>query len=207
MSNSDAEWIAAIVDGWAELEPFPQEVKTAESGLELDDGGIPLDMVFGPIVSGEARWTTIPSTVTEAEVVAFEHLLGGPLPPLFHLYLTCRHHLVQHLFGDPVLLWPTLPSDAQLLRLSSLVEGNAVLVRHGYAPFAQYAEGYGVLSFDLRRRTADGECPVVGHEIDRIDADLRGGDPGRADLERLATLYHPSARAFFASRQAGRPPR
>ncbi len=50
---------------------------------------------------------------------------------------------------------------------------------------AQYAEGDGVLSFDLRRCTADGDCPVLGHEIDRIARPPRG-DHGRADLGRLA---------------------
>ncbi|MCA9584770.1 MAG: hypothetical protein KC657_05375 [Myxococcales bacterium] len=202
MSDSDRAWIAALIEQWAATDPFPREVKTPESGLEPDDGGVPMDMVSGPIGPDGARWRAIPSTVTEARLAALESRLEGMLPPLFRLYLTSWHHLVQEIPGDPNLLWPSLPSDAALSRLSALIDGNGCLVRNGYAPFARYAEGDGVLSFDLRRRATDGDCPVVGHEIDRIEQDLRGVEPSRADLERFATSFHPSARAFFEARQA-----
>jgi hypothetical protein len=194
-------WLARVVEEWASAWRSPMEVKTKESGLELEDSGVPLDMVDGEIGPAGARWKAIPSRVTEGDIALVEAALAAPLPRLFRIYLRSRHHLVGELPGRPALLWSELPSDAPLHPLSTLIRGNTPLVKAGYGPFARFDEGDGVLSFDLKTRTEDDDCPVVAHDIDQLMSTFDDLDAiRRADLESFATPIYPSFRALLRDR-------
>jgi hypothetical protein len=144
----------------------------------------------------------LPSTVAEADVARLEEPLPGPFPLLFRAYLTTRFVLGMDWFD-----LPDLPSDNPLGELEAAMHGWSSLWDAGYVCFADDAEGgTGPLCFDLGARLADGDCPVVLFDHDRL-RDL--GDAGCRDRDRVTPLAeprHPSFREMLRRVLLDRPP-
>ncbi|WP_172253275.1 SMI1/KNR4 family protein [Saccharibacillus deserti] len=118
-------------------------------------------------------WQPVPSTIADREIDELEARIGAAFPPSFRAVLLADH-LVSwtsagladgeggYVGGCMSFSLPTLATD---LRLSGL-EANAAenwgrLIEAGYLPFAIGEDGQGPVCFDLERRGADGDCPVV----------------------------------------------
>ena len=167
-----------------------------------DAGGVPPDMVAGPIdAEGWVPWRMLPSTVAEADVARLEEALPAPFPPLFRAYLTARFTLGMDWFD-----LPNLPSDHPLGELETAMNRWPALWDVGYVCFADNAEGgAGPLCFDLRNRLPDGDCPVVLFDQERLHG-LGEGCRERDRVEALAEPRYPSFREMLRSVLLQRPP-
>ncbi|GGO04536.1 SMI1/KNR4 family protein [Saccharibacillus kuerlensis] len=118
-------------------------------------------------------WKPVPSTIADEEIGELESRLNAKFSPAFRAVLQA-YHLVSwtsagmadgeggYTGGCMSFSLPTLTTE---LRLSG-VEANAAqdwgrLIEAGYLPFAIGEDGQGPICFDLERRGADDDCPVV----------------------------------------------
>src|SRR5262245_32898195 len=66
-----------------------------------EDAGVPTVMQVGEVNGdGWVEWRVLPSTLTDAEVTAFETEFGIQLPPLFRVYLLARFQLFDQVHSD-----------------------------------------------------------------------------------------------------------
>jgi hypothetical protein len=139
----------------------------------------------------------LPSTLTEIEVVAVEHLLGVQFPPSFRAYLLARFHLIDQChaasFQNQLVCWPCVPSRQSFDPVVRYVRSWRALLGAGYIPFAQWGDGWGPMCFDTARRAPDGECPVVwmDHEL------LHGPLHHRSHVEPLARPLYANSREMI----------
>jgi hypothetical protein len=124
--------------------------------------GVPDGMKVGaPSKSGWSEWIAIPSPITQSDLLSIEHSIGSPLPPLFARYLTYKCVLMTN-FG--ILSLPEIRCDQPLKGLNSffgLMETQPYWRSNGYVPFGDDGDDYGILAFDMKRPTSDGDYPVM----------------------------------------------
>jgi hypothetical protein len=121
-------------------------------------------------LEGWALWKIIPSTLSEADVVALEVEFSVRFPPLFRAYLLAAFHLFnqvhsrKHILSNgsgQLILNTPVPSDQPLEPLRSLINAWRPVDSAGYVAFAQWGDGWGAMCFDMSNRHPDGDCPVV----------------------------------------------
>lgn len=135
------------------------------------DAGVPPEMQVGEInEDGWVEWRVLPSTLTEADVIAVEKEFGMTFPPLFRAYLLARFQLFDQVHScryDQQIFMTDTPAGKPLQPLRDLMKSWRPLIDAGYIPFAQWGDGWGPMCFDSVNRRADGECPIVwmDHEL------------------------------------------
>jgi hypothetical protein len=165
------------------------------------DAGVPPEMRVGEVnAEGWVEWRVLPSTLTEADVVAVEKEFGVRFPPLFHAYLLARFHLFDQVksrrHNQQVFMTAT-PAGQPLTPLRRLLSSWQPLIGAGFVPFAQWGDGWGPMCFDSARQAADGECPIVWMDHEALIP--LGSERCRA-RESVLPLVHPlyaSCREFL----------
>lgn len=119
-----------------------------------DDSISPSDDWFG--------WKAIPSTVTELDLNALERETGLPFPPLYREFLRYRHFV--DLTNCGVRFERHFPGSwANALRQLYFQSWRRErIVDVGLLPFgSESLMDSGPVCFDIKRRDASGDCPVV----------------------------------------------
>lgn len=169
VKGSDAEAFAADA---ALLQAFVASFATSNELLEAADC-IPAELrslqasqLDDYFVSWEPQvWATSQSACRELEA-----RLPAPLPPLFR-QLILRYRYLRVELGQFCLLanppGPGLAGLEQEMFRDDLL--SHVLLRHGFIPFGQGADGnYDPVCFNLARRAADGDMQVVRLDHEEI---------------------------------------
>lgn len=164
--------------------------------------GVPEDMRAAGVGSdGWVDWNVIPSTLSRSDVAALEREYGIELPPIFRAYLLARFHLFDQVHAnrhDGQLVFMTcVPSRDPLAPLRGILNGWRPLVTADYTPFAEWGDGWGPMCFDGASRTADGDCPVVWMDHERLHALGKDALASRTQLSTWAQPLYPSCRAFL----------
>lgn len=136
------------------------------------DRGVPPEMQVGIVnADGWVTWRMIPSTLTAPDVEAVEREFTAEFPPLFRAYLLARHHLfdqVQSRRHDQLIFMTDVPSRRPLRRLRDELRAWQPLIAADYIPFAEWGDAWGPMCFDGQHRAADGDCPIVWMDHERL---------------------------------------
>ncbi|HYE20031.1 MAG TPA: SMI1/KNR4 family protein [Tepidisphaeraceae bacterium] len=192
----DTTYVGALLDAYAEVEPRVHVAAKAPRGA-----GVPPEMHAGPVNEhGWVEWRMLPTTLTDADVVAVEREFGVTFPPLFRAYLLARLQLFRQVGSDrhdqPVLM-THLPSDRPLGPLRDLLTAWRPLIDARYVPFAEWGDGWGPMCFDAQARGADGDCPVVWLDHERVIPMGEDAVRRREAMEPLARPLYGSFREFL----------
>jgi hypothetical protein len=166
-----------------------------------DDAGVPPEMQVGAVNDdGWVEWRLLPSTLSEPDVAAIEREFGVEFPPLFRAYLLARFHLFDQVmsgrYQQQVLMTDT-PGNRPLAPLRELLTAWRPLIEAGYVPFAQWGDGWGPMCFDARARRADGDCPVVWLDHERVIPLGEEACRRRETMQPLAETLYESCREFL----------
>ena len=188
----DAAYVGGLLDAYA-AGAWKMQVAEEDPG----DGGAPPEMWAGEVdEQGWVEWRLLPSTLTEADVSALEREFGVALPPLFRAYLLARFHLFDQAksrrHGGQQILMTHTPAGRPLAPLRGLLAAWRPLTEAGYVPFAQWGDGWGPMCFDAEARAADGDCPVVWIDHERVV-------PLGEDACRRREAVRPLAQALYGS--------
>jgi hypothetical protein len=112
-------------------------------------------------------WKSIPSTVTTRDLNELERELGLRFPPLYRDLLMYRHFYDLaapfDFFRHPVHSWKSVLRDQYASWMPERIIGA------GLVPFGdERLAGAGPVCFDTRQRAADGDCPIVCWDHDRV---------------------------------------
>ncbi|OWR31082.1 SMI1/KNR4 family protein [Saccharibacillus sp. O23] len=120
-----------------------------------------------------AFWKPVASTISKDEIDALEARLGAAFPPSFRAMLEA-YHLVSwtsagmsdgqggYVGGCMSFALPALTTENRLSELErNAAEDWGGMIAAGYLPFAIGEDGQGPICFDLKQRSADGDCPVI----------------------------------------------
>ncbi|MES2568615.1 MAG: SMI1/KNR4 family protein [Verrucomicrobiota bacterium] len=160
--------------------------------------GAPVDMVDGPPdASGWVPWKPVPSPVTDADILAVEHVAGAPFPPLFRGWLMYKCLLMT---DCGLVRLPETSSDDPLHQIREYVgimDSQPYFRPRRVLPFGSDGNDVGPLCFDLSRPRPDGDYPVIlfdhkllhrpeyaerpfadsfGALLDMLEADMRSFD-------------------------------
>ena len=139
-------------------------------GFHDDPGFIPEDMKDNarlPSFEGSQCWKTIPSTVTDSQILEYEKQLGLRLPDSYRFFLKYKNFIELSLGEFPVMFFSNLSTNW----LEALLEQSKCyrerLRGKGLIPFGYYSD-CGVLCFDTNATSGNGsEYSVVW--LDRED--------------------------------------
>lgn len=192
MLSEDIAYVGRLIDAYAES-CYRMHVAAVDSR----GPGAPAEMHAGPVnAEGWVEWRVLPSTLTDAEVVAVEDDFGIHFPPLFRAYLLARFHLLDQVRSrryDQQIFMPDVPSGRQLQPLRELLRAWQFLIAAELIPFAEWGDGWGPMCFDVQRRASDGDCPIVwlDHEqITPLGLDRVG------DRQKVAAWMQPLYQSF-----------
>lgn len=176
--------VRALVDGWVArgLNVYPAK----EAPFDPDDGGVPPAMwVDEPGVDGWVRWKPVPGAVGAEHIARIEARVDAPLPALVRAYL--EDACIGPIESRGVRL-PAIWSDAPLRDVEVALDQWSPLERAGYLAIAEDAGDAGPLCLDLRGRRADGDCPVVLFDAEKLAALGPSGCAERAVVGPLAEV-------------------
>jgi len=166
-----------------------------------EDAGVPPEMRAGEVnEDGWVEWRLLPSTLSEADVAAVEREFAVEFPPLFRAYLLARFHLFDQAKSeryDQQILMTDTPANRPLAPLRELLNAWGPLIDAGYVPFAQWGDGWGPMCFDARARGADGDCPVVWLDHERVIPLGEEACRQREVMQLLAQPLYGSCREFL----------
>jgi hypothetical protein len=164
--SEDSAFVGQLLDTYA-----VDYYRMGVASQDPKDAGVPPEMQVGEVnVEGWVEWRVLPSTLTEAEVIAVEKEFGVQFPPVFRAYLLARFQLFNQVKSrryDQQILMTDTPARKPLKPLRGLMKAWRLLIDAGFVAFAQWGDGWGPMCFDGVQRGADGECPVVwmDHEL------------------------------------------
>lgn len=148
----------------------------------LEPGALPPELIAGGQENSpwaRARWKPAPIRTDPAALVELYEKLPGRFPPLYERLALSYRWLEVDLVGF-VTLWSNPPGPSLSLLLDKLRADPRfveVLFPLGFLPFGKASGGsYDPVCFDLHRRNADGDCPVVRVEHEAVLCDGRIGD-------------------------------
>ena len=193
--TEDREFVGHLLDTYA-ANAWRRGVASSEP-----DRGVPRGMQVGEVdAEGWVDWRILPSTLDETNVTVLETEFGVRLPPTFRAYLIARFHLfdqVQSRHYDQSIIMTDTPLGRPLEPLRGLMKSWRPLIDAGFVPFAQWGDGWGPICFDVRKKRADGECPVVWMDHEAIIAFGTAGCRNRELLLSLVRPLHASCREFL----------
>ncbi|WP_185964589.1 hypothetical protein [Aliikangiella marina] len=110
-----------------------------------EDGGIPPDMVDSIVEDDWASWKTVPSKLSESEVLEFLKYYSKNIPEVLVEYLLSDCHMLDELGLDETtnVFIPHIPSDDPLGPMKQLLEGWKLLLKLEYLPIAEMGPGWG----------------------------------------------------------------
>lgn len=170
---------------------------------EDGDGGVPSAMFDGPVDGeGWVTWRMLASTLREGHVVDLETELGHRLPRSFRAYLLARLHKFDQAYSErhqQLIFTTPMPSTDPLGPLRELMRAWWPLIEGGYVPFAQWGDAWGPMCLDTAARAdgADGDCPIVWFDHERIELPPPDGYEAREWVQDAAEPLYDSFAAFF----------
>jgi hypothetical protein len=192
----DIAHIGALLDAFAETHD-----RTGVAAEDDESAGVPPSMQAGPVnADGWVKWRMLPSTLTEGDVAALEAAFGVAFPPLFRAWLLARFHLfdqVRSARHGQLIFMTAVPSGARLGPLRALLRAWHPLIGAGFAPFAEWGDGWGPMCFDVQQRADDGDCPIVWLDHERL-VPLGAASRQRAAVVPLAQPLYGSFRELLA---------
>jgi len=196
--TDDIAYVGSLLDAYHySASHFRMHVASEHPG----DAGVPPDMQAGPVdEEGWVEWRVLPSTLQESDVVAVEAEFGVRFPPVFRAYLLARFHLFDQVRSrrhDQLIFMTDVPSGRRLRKLRDEIRTWNPLLAAGFVPFAEWGDGWGPMCFDSSRRAADGDCPVVWIDRERLIPLGQTMGEREAVLPWVRPLYD-SCREFLA---------
>jgi hypothetical protein len=171
----DAELLREFVDAFAKFD---------EMFLSSDFPGadrLPLEMDGGSDDSQWAypKWKVAAIHTDAAALTELYRQVPGPLPPLYEQLLLSYRWFEVDLTGVVTLL--ANPPGPGLLHVAGQISKDPaltdVLFPLGMIPFGRADGGsYDPVCFDTRRRSRDGDCPIIRFEHESILCDSQIGD-------------------------------
>ena len=200
----DTAYVGSLLDAYG-----ARAWKMHVAAEDPDDAGVPPSMQVGEVnEEGWVEWRVLPSTLTEADVATVERDFGVEFPPLFRAYLLARFHLLDQAKSqryDQQILMTDAPENRPLVPLRGLLTAWRPLIDAGYIRFAQWGDGWGPMCFDTQARAADGDCPVIWIDHERV---IPLGDEAarrREVVQALAQPLYGSCREFLLDVFGGGP--
>jgi hypothetical protein len=194
--SEDIEYVGRLLDTYAEGRD-----RMHVAAEDPEDAGVPPDMQAGPVnEDGWVEWKLLPSTLSEGDIVGIEEQFGVQFPPLFRSYLLARFHLFDQVRSrrhDQQIMMTCVPSGEQLGPLEELMRAWQPVIGAGFAPFAEWGDGWGPMCFDLERRGEEGDCPVVWMDHESLISLGPEACSRREEVLPLAQPLYRSCREFL----------
>lgn len=168
------------------LPRFVAAFGTLGEAVLLEPGALPPELIVGGQENSQensprtrAIWKPAPIRTDPTALVELYEKLPGRFPLLYERLALSYRWLEVDLVGF-MTLWSNPPGPSLSLLLANIT-GDPVFVEVlfplGFLPFGKASGGsYDPVCFDLHRRNADGDCPVVRVEHEAVLCDGRIGD-------------------------------
>ena len=122
-----------------------------DASCEIDDSGIPSEMVDTELEDDWGTWKVVPSKVTSKDVVSVFAEFGVSPPDQLLAYFLADCHLIDQVasYGEQGAMPIPIPSDNPLGPLRAYLAAWQPLIPSGYLPLCDYGDGWGPICYKL----------------------------------------------------------